>query len=137
PDTPSLFDTTVGAPYAPRLDATGGTPPYSWSVTGLPSGITFDPTTGEVFGTATAATVATVGITVTDATSATFSTSLPLTVDGAITVAGTLSDFEVGVAGTQQVITGGSGTYNYTSISGMPAGLALARRGAPSGTPTT
>jgi hypothetical protein len=43
-------------PYASDafLAATGGTPPYSWSSTSLPSGLTVT-NTGQVMGTATAA----------------------------------------------------------------------------------
>jgi len=42
-----------GSPYATRVAATGGQPPYRWSVASgsLPDGLTFDPATGEIAGT--------------------------------------------------------------------------------------
>ena len=37
--TPSLPDAVVGAAYSATLAATGGVPPYTWTVTGLPDGV--------------------------------------------------------------------------------------------------
>jgi hypothetical protein len=47
----------VGAAYAYALTATGGTTPYTWSISHgtLPAGITLDPDTGELSGTPAAA----------------------------------------------------------------------------------
>jgi hypothetical protein len=42
----------VGVPYSSNLSTTGGLPPYSFSVAGsLPSGLTLNPSTGEIAGT--------------------------------------------------------------------------------------
>lgn len=48
PNAPSNY------PYTIKLEAVGGTFPfdYEWTVTGLPTGLTFDPTTGVIQGTA-------------------------------------------------------------------------------------
>ncbi len=46
--------------------ATGGTAPYSWSATGLPSGVSIHQATGEVSGTPTATCTCTVTVTATD-----------------------------------------------------------------------
>ena len=53
--TTSLPAGTAGASYAATLAATGGTPPYTWSITGgaLPSGFSLSASTGTIAGTAT------------------------------------------------------------------------------------
>jgi uncharacterized protein YjdB len=53
--TASLAGATQGAPYSAVLAATGGTPPYAWSLAAgtLPAGITLAPT-GALYGTPTA-----------------------------------------------------------------------------------
>ncbi len=47
----------VGNPYSHNLAASGGSPPYKWSVTAgaLPGGISLDPASGSLSGTPTAA----------------------------------------------------------------------------------
>ena len=90
PDTPpaavsivtwSLPQATVGQPYSAQLQASDGTNPVSgtWSVTGLPEGITLDPATGTLSGTAAISGDYTLGITFTDG-STTAQASLVLTV---------------------------------------------------------
>ena len=90
PDTPpaavsivtsSLPQATVGQPYSVQLQASDGSNPVSgtWSVTGLPEGITLDPATGTLSGTAAISGDYTLGITFTDG-SATAQASLVLTV---------------------------------------------------------
>jgi hypothetical protein len=43
----------IGTPYQLQLAATGGTPPYTWSIASgtLPAGLTLDPATGLISGT--------------------------------------------------------------------------------------
>ena len=90
PDTPpavvsivtsSLPQATVGQPYSAQLQASDGSNPVSgtWSVTGLPEGITLDSATGTLSGTAAISGDYTLGITFTDG-SATAQASLVLTV---------------------------------------------------------
>ena len=55
----------VGVPYSATLAATGGHPPYTWSETGLPNGLSLS-STGEITGTPTTSSDSTVIITVTD-----------------------------------------------------------------------
>ncbi len=58
PNTPAcpIEDATLGAAYPAGVifTATGGTPPYQWSQSGLPSGMNINTTTGEIYGTPTA-----------------------------------------------------------------------------------
>lgn len=79
--TSSLPQATVGQPYSVQLQASDGSNPVSgtWSVTGLPEGITLDPATGTLSGTAAISGDYTLGITFTDG-SATAQASLILTV---------------------------------------------------------
>jgi hypothetical protein len=55
--TQSLSSGTVGVAYTATLAATGGTKPYTWSITGgsLPTGLTLNASTGVVSGTPSAA----------------------------------------------------------------------------------
>lgn len=68
--TASLPGGTVGLAYPSQiLTASGGTPPYSWSVSSgtLPAGLTLDPPSGTISGTPTAAGTSSFTVTVTDA----------------------------------------------------------------------
>ncbi|MFN7971729.1 MAG: putative Ig domain-containing protein [Acidobacteriota bacterium] len=50
-DPPTLPHGVEGAPYSVTLGASGGVPPYSWSVSGaLPAGIVLDPVSGVLSG---------------------------------------------------------------------------------------
>ncbi|MDZ5623322.1 M4 family metallopeptidase [Nocardioides sp. HM23] len=43
---------TAGSPFTPfTMTATGGTAPYTWSALGLPTGLSINPSTGQVSGT--------------------------------------------------------------------------------------
>ncbi|MFE2756817.1 S8 family peptidase [Actinosynnema sp. NPDC059335] len=68
---------TVGVATSLQLKASGGTPPYTWSATGLPPGLAIAAGTGLISGTPTTAGAYTVTATVTDSagksSSATFS----------------------------------------------------------------
>src|ERR1019366_1467496 len=49
--TASLSNGTESVPYSFNVTATGGTTPYNWSASGLPTGLTIDPATGIISGT--------------------------------------------------------------------------------------
>jgi hypothetical protein len=76
---PTAFE---GMPYNATINASSGTPPYTWSVTGQPSWLTINASTGVLSGTPSAAGTTSVNVTVTDsATPAlSFSANLSLTV---------------------------------------------------------
>ena len=65
--TTSLGVGVVGQAYGETLAATGGTPPYSWSVTNgtLPAGLTLNAGTGVISGTPTTPGISTVTVRVT------------------------------------------------------------------------
>ena len=49
-----LPDATVNSPVSQQMSATGGTPPYTWSAVGLPTGLSVNATSGLISGTLTA-----------------------------------------------------------------------------------
>ena len=67
---------TAGVPYSQALTASGGTPPYKWTIsTGmLPSGLSFDSATGLIYGAPTSAATFAFTVMLTDST-----TPIPLT----------------------------------------------------------
>lgn len=67
--------------------ATGGTAPYTWSATGLPAGVSIDPTTGTISGTPTASGDDKVTVTATDSTSVSGATTFYLAVAQQVSIA--------------------------------------------------
>lgn len=82
--TPPLPAATVASPYSGNLVATGGVPPYTWSILSgqLPAGLTLDPATGRITGSPVLVTSTSVVAQVSDseATPVTASQALTLTV---------------------------------------------------------
>jgi len=71
--TPPLPSGDVAVGYNASLVATGGVPPYTWSITSgqLPSGLKLDPTTGVISGTPILTTTANFAVRVEDSNSTT------------------------------------------------------------------
>jgi hypothetical protein len=141
-NTSSLPTGTVGTAYSYALPASGGTPPYVWSVnTGtLPVGLKLS-TKGVISGTPESAGTVSFAVQVVDSeavpASATANFSIAIQTELAVTSlsppAGT-----VGISySTTLSATGGVPPYSWTLASGdLPAGLSLSSTGAISGKPT-
>ena len=143
--TTSLPTPFVDVPYSVTLTATGGTPPYTWSVIQgrLPGGFELDPATGLLHGTPLFTDPSAMVFQVMDSSSPahTATTNLILnTQPNTLTLATTsLPDGQIGVAYSQALLaTGGATPYSWLLTSGsLPGGLSLnASTGVISGTPT-
>jgi hypothetical protein len=79
--TTALPPARVGGNYRVRLRATGGLEPYTWSVASgaVPQGLSLDPSTGQIQGTATTSQVGTFTVRVTDAATPAQTSDQPLT----------------------------------------------------------
>jgi hypothetical protein len=133
----SLGDTALGTAVNAKFSATGGVPPYSFSVAGaLPSGTSFSNAT--ITGTTNSPGTFVFTISVTDSASTTVSKVFTVKVAvGPLALTGGLGDGQVNVAYAGQVgATGGLPPYSF-SASGLPPGVSLSSSGAAGGTPTT
>ena len=140
-DQTTLPDTSVGGAYNQGLTVTGGTAPVTFAVTtgALPAGLTLDPATGLITGSATTAGSTDFTITATDAAGVTADQAYTFVVNAAPVInQTTLPAGEVGAVYMQQLtITGGTGFPTFAVTTGtLPAGLNLDVDGFLSGTPT-
>ncbi len=145
PPAGSLPDATLGTAYNQTPAATGGTPPYTFALSGgaLPAGLSLDTVTGAVYGIPTVVGTATARVTVTD------SSSPPLTATGSVTVmvvaapqlTVTTTVLPGAAAGAPYTATlaaaGGIAPYRWSLAPGaaLPAGLSLSPSGQITGTP--
>src|ERR1017187_3709252 len=137
---------TVGVAYSSALVATGGVPPYTFSITSgsLPAGLTLNPSTGAITGTPTTAGTFTFTAQVVDSrgnAAGTTSTSCTIVISPPpIVLTCPTSTGQVGVAYSSALVaTGGVPPYTFSITSGsLPTGLTLnPSTGAITGTPTT
>jgi hypothetical protein len=77
-NTTSLPEGSAGSAYSASVSASGGDGSYTWSASGLPSGLNINASTGTISGTPGSATTASVTITVQDASVPALSTSAQL-----------------------------------------------------------
>ena len=141
--TKSLPFGTTGAAYNQTLTAVGGSKPYTWSVSSgaLPAGLALNPSSGVVSGTPTTTGTSTFTVQVKDASAATATRDISLTVyDPLVVSTQTLTFGTVGVAYSQTLTaTGGKASYTWSLAAGsvLPGGLSLdPATGVISGAPT-
>ena len=144
--TASLPDAAVNQAYSTSLTASGGTPPYTWSVSpDLPPNLSLDTTTGAITGTPTTQGSTTHTFSVHDSSvpAQTVQQTLNLTIAppaATLTITTTsLPNGTVGQAYSRAVqATGGTGALTWTISAGtLPPNLTLNRTtGVISGTPS-
>jgi hypothetical protein len=143
----TLPNATVGSPYSATIVASGGTAPYTYSVSSgsLPAGLTLNANTGEISGTPTAAAISNFTITATDAVGCLGSRAYSIIVAPNIVCPeimlspATLPNATVGSPYSATIVaSGGTAPYTYVITAGsLPAGLNLnATTGVISGSPT-
>ncbi|MEV8319277.1 putative Ig domain-containing protein [Streptomyces sp. NPDC059900] len=139
----SAQSTATGSPVELRNSAEGGTAPYTWTATGLPTGLSIAASTGTVTGSPTAAGTHHVTLTATDAAGKKGATSFTWTVTATGTGAPKLADpgSQNGYVGkplsVRLTATGGTAPYTF-SATNLPAGLTInPTTGVISGTPAT
>ena len=138
----SLLGGTAGVPYSQGLTATGGAPPYTWTLIGgtLPPGLSLDSPSGTVSGTPPLARTSVFTALATDSAGAKSSgvftiviAPTPLTLSGVPFAPGV-----TGISYPPQLLSasGGVGPYTFSVSGALPAGLVL-KNGAVTGIPTT
>lgn len=139
--TTALPSGVVGNSYAFTLSATGGVPPYSWSASGLPPGLSLNSLTGVIAGTPSGPVSSAVRVTVTDSRLVTASTTLSLNLTPSLPSLQivTPSTLPAGVVGVRYVAAfGASGSDSVTfALAGgaVPGGLTFTSNGFLAGTP--
>jgi hypothetical protein len=141
---PALPAATIGAPYNQTLIETGGTPPYTWSVSSgsLPAGLSLS-SSGQLSGTPTATGVAAFVVQAVDSSTGTGpypnlqGYSLPV---NPVNVSILPTSLPAGTGETPYPtqnfsVIGGAGSPTFTAT-GLPAGLSLTPAGTLSGTPS-
>jgi hypothetical protein len=134
--TVSLPNGAVNAAYSAAITATGGVKPYTFTIGGLPDGVTAG-ADGSISGTPKSAGPFTITATVKDATGKTINQSFNITIAVTLALTASANNGTVGAAYSgSAAASGGVPPYTY-SASGLPAGLSIAAgTGAISGTPT-
>lgn len=140
--TTDLPDAQVGTPYSAKLQAEGGQPPYTWSLTtgNLPDGLNLIPS-GEVSGTPKTPGDFAFTVRVEDKGGASVAGDLSITVHGeglSITSKSPLPDAEDGSPYSYQFkAIGGTQPYGWMLLKGaLPSGLVLSYSGELSGVPS-
>ena len=142
--TTNLPGGQVQAPYQGTLIASGGTVPYTWSVTSgtLPTLLALLASTGQISGTPSTAGTSNLAFQVRDSAGASASASLPITIASKPSLSMVTTSLPGGTVGASYSATlqatGGTQPYVWGVTSGqLPAGLSLgASSGSVSGVPT-
>ncbi len=130
----------AGVAYSQTLQASGGTAPYTWSISAgaLPAGLNLS--AGQISGTPTASGTANFSVTLVDASSVSVTKAFSIAVSPAALsiMTSSLPAGQVGVFYSQSLqAVGGAGGYAWLITAGsLPEGLSLNFTGQISGTPT-
>ena len=140
--TSSLPQGTVGAAYSESINASGGAPNQTWTITSgaLPDGLSLDASTGAISGTPNTAEIGAFTVEVMDEAGSTDSAALSITINPPVVISTTsLPDSTVGAA-YSEFLAASDGTlpYSWSLFSGtLPSGLSLTLAGEILGTPGT
>ena len=132
----------VGISYSKTLEAANGAPPYiNWYVSALPNGLTINTSTGEIYGTPTAAATTNFTATVQDSAGNTAdpkNLSIIIRPAPVITTASPLPDGEVGIGYYKTLsVAPGVAPYTWSYTGTLPDGLTMnPATGTISGIPT-
>jgi hypothetical protein len=136
----SLPAAAVHKAFSAVLSASGGTPPYTWSIAAgnLPEGLSLDSSSGVISGKPDRAGTSSFTIEADDSSdprltgARTYSLTIPMTISPASLPAAT---FHSGYSATLSA-AGGTATYNWSLSAGrLPAGMSLSPSGVISGKP--
>jgi large repetitive protein len=126
---PAAAPAEVGRPFSAQFTATGGSGTHTWTATGVPDGLTFDPNTATLSGTPTTPGAYTVKVTAADAAaSMTQELDMQLKVAAHVTIVSRkLHGAAVGKAYVLKLLAlGGVRPLTWRAMSRLPAGLRLA-----------
>ncbi len=136
----TLPSAVQGSPYTATVVASGGIPPYQWSIASTSTlGLSIGGLTGIISGTPQTAGNLLVPVILSDSSGASLQVNLNLFVANGLSVTTTsLPNGIVGSAYSQSLVSGGGQSpYTWALASGsLPPGLALSSAGVISGTPT-
>src|ERR1019366_2716361 len=140
--TASLPSGTPGSSYSFTLAGRGGTPPYTWSASGLPSSLLVNPATGVISGIIGPGGTFPITVGLRDAAGATATAQFQLVVSLPPVSIAPSSNLPPGVVGVAYLgfvfANGGTEQYTFSLGSGsLPDGLTLSSGGMVSGTPKT
>ena len=138
--SPGPQTTIIGDAVALPLALTGGTGPFAWVATGLPTGLTLNATTGLVSGTPATTGTGNVTVTVTDKFLKTATATFTWAVIPRPTITTSLTSY-AGTAGTAitplaMAATSGTPAYTWTAAN-LPPGVTISSAGLISGIPTS